>query len=110
MDRITHFGSFGYAAIVAIQRSHLACHRPIAFLMGLFILMDGIELYFTSPHRKLSPRAFKQEMAWLFGDDWKNIAGGQEYMLGQERIRRRQIRSAQFNLHLCISLIYNALT
>ncbi len=81
---------------------------PIAFLMGLFILMDGIELYFTSPRRQISPHVFEQEMIWLLGDDWKDIAGRQEYMLGQERIRRRQIRQGQFYLHLCLYLIYNA--
>jgi hypothetical protein len=83
---------------------------PIAFLMGFFILMDGIELYFTSPRRQLSPHIFEQEMAWLFRDNWQDVAGTQEYMLGQERIRRRQIRQGQFYLHLCISLIYNYLS
>jgi hypothetical protein len=85
------------------------CTVPIMLGLGLFIFMDGIELYFTSPRRQLSAHIFEQEMTWLFGDDWQDVAGTQEYMLGQERIRRRQIRQGQFYLHLFISLMYNCL-
>ena len=84
------------------------CTAPMLLGLGVFLLMDGIELYLLSPRRELSTAVFEQEMTWLFGDDWQVTAGTQEYMLGQERIRRRQVRRGQFYPHLFVSVIMNS--
>jgi hypothetical protein len=84
------------------------CTLPFLLGLGALALMDGIELYLISPRRELSTATFEQEMTWLFGEDWQTSADTQEYMLGQERIRRRQVRRRQFYPHLFISLVVNS--
>src|SRR6185369_8173795 len=66
------------------------------------------ELYLNSPQGELSTTVFEKEMTWLFSDDWQTTTDTQEYMLGQERIRRRQVRRRQFYPHLFVSLVFNS--
>jgi hypothetical protein len=84
------------------------CSVPLIVSFGFFAIMDGIQLYSVSSRRAPTPEMVDDQMAWLFGDDWRDIAGTQEYMLAQERIRRRRVRRSYFYLHLATFLLVNA--
>lgn len=86
----------------------VGCTIPLIASMSFFAIRDGIPLYYVSPQRAPSREMVDDQMMWLFGDDWRDIAGTQEYMLAQERIQRRRIRRSYFYLHLAVFLLVNA--
>jgi hypothetical protein len=85
------------------------CTVPMLVIFGFLAVMEGIQLYFASPRRAPSPAMVTDEMGWLFGDDWRDMAGTQEFMLAQERIRRRRIRQGYFYLDMVVFLLVNAI-
>jgi len=84
------------------------CIIPLMVCFGFFSIMDGIQIYFASPRQAPSKEMVMDEMGWLFGDDWRDVAGTQEFMLAQERIRRRRIRRAYFFVDLIAFFVVNA--
>jgi hypothetical protein len=83
------------------------CAVPLLVSFAFFAFMDGIQLYFASVRRAPSPETVADEMNWLFGDDWRDIAGTQEFMLAQERIRKRRVRKAYFFLNVVAFFLGN---
>lgn len=88
-------------------RTTAGCAVPLLASFAFFAFMDGIQLYFASARRAPSPENVADEMGWLFGEDWRDIAGTQEFMLAQERIRRRRIRKAYFFLDVLAFFLGN---
>lgn len=80
---------------------------PLLVIFGFLTIMEGIQLYFASPKRAPTLMMVEDEMAWLFGRDWRDMAGTQEFMLAQERIRRRRIRRGYFYLDAIVFLLVN---
>ncbi|MBZ0286672.1 MAG: hypothetical protein K8I30_03590, partial [Anaerolineae bacterium] len=85
-----------------------ACLIPLMVCFGFFALIGGIQLYYASPRGAPSAAVVETEMGWLFGDDWRDVAGTDEFILAQERIRQRRTKRAYFFLHLIIFLLVNA--
>jgi len=85
------------------------CTIPLAVVAGLFVIANGIDLYYLSPEHAPDENEVEQEMEWLFGDDWQDQASTQAFALAQDRIRKRRIGKWSFVGHLFLFVPINAL-
>jgi hypothetical protein len=67
---------------------------------GIAAVAKLVQLYNTSPRHPPKTQSVEQEMNWLFGDDWQQFTGTQEYAFAQDRIRKRGLQRWGFLLHL----------
>jgi hypothetical protein len=81
------------------------CLVPLILTFGLLALFGAAQLYYASPRGAPSIRVVEDQMNWLFGDGWRDVAGTNEFILAQERIRRRRTRRTQFYFHLTIFIL-----
>ena len=66
-----------------------ACLVPLGAIVGLGMLATLIEIYCESPGYVSNQKQIKQEMMWLFGSEWQEVAEGQTLALAESRIRKR---------------------
>ncbi len=85
------------------------CMLPIAGLAGLVAVWRGIVLYYSDPRRSPSPASIEQEMEWLYGEDWRETSGTDEFACAQDRIRKRLTERWRFLLHLISFVAVNTL-
>jgi hypothetical protein len=75
---------------------------PLILSASLFAASNAVDLYYHSPAHQLSSEVVSQEMAWLFGDNWHELSGSEEYALAQDRVCERQIGRWRLFAHLLI--------
>jgi uncharacterized membrane protein YhaH (DUF805 family) len=92
---------------VATKTDIYQCTIPMAGIVGLIALLRGIQLYYSSTHREIKDELLEQEMSWLFGENWKETTGYQEYQVAQDRIMRRRAERPLFLLHLLVFIPVN---
>ena len=85
-------------------RMAYTCLIPITAIVGLFTLVRGISVFYARPSRVLSESLIDKEMGWLFGDNWQDQAGEEEYDFASQRIRQRQAGRWYVLLHLLVFL------
>jgi hypothetical protein len=73
---------------------------PLEIFTALMVVVKAIQLYYSSPRRSIRSELIEQEMDWLFGLDWREHTGPQEYTFAQDRIRKRRLERWLFALHL----------
>jgi hypothetical protein len=78
---------------------------PLVLILGSLAYIDGVELYFSSSKHAPSQEIFEQEMAWLFGESWRDQSGTEEFWLAHRRIHRRRVRRWHFVIHLLAFLV-----
>jgi hypothetical protein len=88
------------AVCLLAGNSAFVCGLPFILLAGLFALSNVIELYYHA--HAPSEADMAQEMVWLFGDDWREMTGAQEYALAQDRIRERRIGRWVLPVHIAL--------
>jgi hypothetical protein len=85
------------------------CTLPLAVLAGLFVIGNGIELYYSLPEHAPIQAEVEQEMEWLLGDYWQDQANAQAYAFAYDRIRKRRISRWRFVGHLLLFVPINGL-
>ncbi len=93
--------------LTVIGREAGACIIPLAIVAGIFVVANGIELYYATPNHAPPENEMDQEMEWLFGDDWQNHVTAQARALAQDRIRKRRINKWGFAEHLLLFIPIN---
>src|SRR4051812_632497 len=76
----------------------------LGLLTGVMAASKALQLYTTSPKGTPREKVTEQEMNWMFGADWRNATGSQEYNFAQDRIRKRRFDKLGFILHFVIFL------
>jgi hypothetical protein len=90
----------GLLLLIAISASEaLFCMWPLVLLPGLICVAAGIDWFFSRNNQQPPAEMVEQEMAFLFGSDWHENTGMQEYAFAQERVRARQRGPWNFALH-----------
>jgi hypothetical protein len=85
------------------------CTLPLLIAIAPLAITEGMELYLLLQRSTPSTEAVEQGMAWLFGDDWRDLAEPQTYMIAQDRIRRQRMSRWRFYMHLIVYLPVNTL-
>lgn len=78
------------------------CGIPLALITGFFAAARGYQWYFNTPQQDDPQRLIEQEMAWLFGDNWKATTGPYEQSLAENRIQNRRKNRWIFVVHVII--------
>ena len=95
--------------LTVIGREAGACTIPLAIIAGIFVVANGIELYYSTPEHAPSEAEIEQEMMWLFGDDWQDHANAQAYAMAHYRIHMRRIGRWKFIGHLLLFVPINSM-
>jgi hypothetical protein len=84
-----------------------SCALPLSIIAGLFVIVTRIDLYYSNPEHAPSTDEIEQEVAWLFGENWHELASAQIYAFAQDRIRKRRMRKWRLLAHLLIFIPLN---
>ena len=73
---------------------------PLEMFTLIMAVRKLLQIRYSSPIRTIRVGLIEQEMEWLFGEDWHDYTGAQEYIFAQDRIRKRRMERWGFALHL----------
>ena len=93
--------------ITLVSGESAFCTLPIGIITALFVLVYGIEMYYTTPNHAPSEAEVKQEMGWLFGQDWQEQFSTQAHAFAEDRIRKRRTGKWGFLGHFLLYMPVN---